>query len=318
MDDKFDIALHSNVRRIKVRVTQRFGGNHMNATFHDFVDKLVKQTDGNQVNKNDLYEEIMSHLEKSRAQFIKDGFDERQAEQKAIENYRSISGVDGQVQQVISPHENRMLLILAIASVIYSFVISSIWLYLDHDTNIVWFLISVTNSSFVYLCAVKPIYSLSRKLWLNIILIIHMFIYIFGAFLIFGLKGPISIILALLSLFIILLSIVLVSLTTVNNKQPNKHKLSKQIKLLHALNITAGIITFGATILILWLLLGFSGEMTLGRTVIFLPLFIWLISYFLQIKFITKNKKQVAYALAVIPGLLLIIIVVFLIMMIFA
>lgn len=287
----------------------------MNARFHDFANEIVKQTDEVHVDKEDLYIEVMNHLEKSKAKFVKDGFDEKQAEQKAMENFRNISEVAGQVQQPIFPFMKMMLLTLAVTSIVYSFATSSIWLYLENDTNIVWFMISVINSSFIYVCAVKPI---SRKLWLNTVLIIHIFIYFFGAVLIFGLKDPISTILGLLSLFIVLLSIVLVSLTLVYHKQSSKHKLSKQTKLLHVLNITTGIILVGATKLVLWLLLAFSGEMTLAGSVIFSPLFIWFITYILQIKYITKNNKQVAYGLAVIPVFLLIVIIAFSIRLIFA
>ena len=179
-------------------------------------------------------------------------------------------------------------------------------------------MISVTSSSFIYIYAVKPIDSLrSRLFWLRIALIINMFTYIFGAFIIFGLEKPVSTVLSLLVLFIILLNIVLISLMSVRSKRTSKHSYPKQVNLLHALNIVAGIIIGGATLLMLWLLLAFSGELTLARSVIFLPFFIWLISYILQIKFITRNKKQIAYTLAAIPVLLSIVIVIFSIRLIF-
>ncbi len=298
----------------------------MNTTFHGFVDKIVKQADGGQAEKDDLYEEIMDHLQESHGQFVKEGFNEKQAEQKAMAHFLDTSEIGRQVQQVIFPFRKGMLLILAVASAIYSFAISSIWLYLENDTNIVWFLISTTNSSFVYVYAIRPIIYLSHRPLLNIILFIHLFIYIFGSVLIFGLERPISIILALLSLFIIVLNIVLFSLTVASNKRsgkdhhPNNHeqKLAKQIKFLQTLNITAGMILACATLLSLWLLLAFSGELTLARSVIFLPFIIWFISYRLQNKLITKNRKQAAYVLAIIPTLFIIIILVFLIMLIFS
>lgn len=303
-----------------------FGESHMNTIFHSFANQIVKQVDENQTDKDDLYEEIMDHLKESHAQLVKEGFNEKQAEQKAMDNFFDTMRIGDQVQQVIFPFRKEMLLILAVVSAIYSFAISSIWLYLENDTNIVWFLISATSSSFLYIYAIKPILFKSHRPLLNIILMIHIFIYVFGSILIFGLEKPTSIILALLSLFIIVLSIVLFSLTFERNKrsakdhEANNHdqKLAKQIKFLHTLNTTAGIILGGATLLFLWFLLSFSGELTLARLVIFLPFIIWLISYMLQIKLITQDKKQVAYALAIIPVLLLIVIVTFLIMLIFA
>src|SRR5699024_11350529 len=126
------------------------------------------------------------------------------AEQKAIESYLYVRKTGGEGQQNILPREKRMLILLAIASMVYSIFISSIWLYVEKDVNIAWFLISVTSSSFIYIYAVKPIESLrSRLFWLRIALIINMFIYIFGAFIIWGLEKPDSTVLSLLVLFII-------------------------------------------------------------------------------------------------------------------
>ena len=35
--------------------SKKFGGASMNPIFHRFVDRIVKQTDGNQAEKDDLY-----------------------------------------------------------------------------------------------------------------------------------------------------------------------------------------------------------------------------------------------------------------------
>src|SRR5690625_493766 len=118
-----------------------------------------------------------------------------------MENFGGVSEISGQMQQEIFPFHKRMLFILAIASFIYSLVISSIWLYLENDVNIVWFLISVTYSSFLYVNAVRPIERLNQRGWLNTLFIIHIFIYTFGALLIFELKSPISIVLSLAASF---------------------------------------------------------------------------------------------------------------------
>lgn len=290
----------------------------MNSVFYDLAKEIVDKKDGNQVDKDEQYEEIVKYLEESTAQLVKEGMDKKKAAQKVMENLRDANEMSGPIQRVMFPFEKGLLLVLAAISAIYSLVISITWLYQNNDAHLVWFLISTTSSSFVYIFAVKPIQSINRRMLLNFILIIHMFTSLYGAFLIWGLEGPIVIMLSLLSLLMITLSIVLISLTRVGNKQLKKHKLSKQIRVLHSLNITAGIIVAGATFLFLWFLLSFSGELTLERLVIFLPFIIWLISYMLQIKLITQEKKQVAYALAIIPVLLLIVILTFLIMLIFA
>src|SRR5699024_954202 len=304
--------------KLWVYVFRSLGENHMNGKFHEFADEMVKQTELNQTDREVLYQEIMIYLEKEKMQFVAEGLTEIKAEQKAIESYLYVRKTGGEGQQNILPREKRMLIILAIASMVYSTFLSSMWLYVEKDVNIAWFLISVTSSTFIYIYAVKPIDSLrSRLFWLRIALIINMFTYIFGAFIIWGLEKPVSTVLSLLVLFIILLNIVLISLISVRSKRTSKHSCPKQVNLLHALNIVAGIIICVATLLMLWLFLVFSFDLSLFMSFIFLPFFIWLISYILQIKFITLNKKQIAYTLAAIPVLLSIVIVVFSIRLIF-
>ena len=102
--------------------------------------KFIK-VDENQSDKDDLYEEIMEHLKESHVQLVNEGFNEKQAGQEAMDRFLDIMEIGGQVQQIIFPFRKETLLILAVASAIYSFAISSIW-----------FLLSVTNSSLVYNC----------------------------------------------------------------------------------------------------------------------------------------------------------------------
>src|SRR5699024_12472004 len=135
-----------------------------------------------------------------------------------------------------------MYIILAIASMVYSTFLSSMWLYVEKDVNIAWFLISVTSSSFIYIYAVKPIESLrSRLFWLRIALIINMFTYIFGAFIICGLEKPVSTVLSLLVLFIILLNIVFFSLISVRSMLKSKYSFTNQVKLLTDIYVVDGV-----------------------------------------------------------------------------
>lgn len=280
----------------------------MNPTFHHFVDKIVKQTDGNQAGKDDLYEELMVHLEMSSEQFIQEGFTEKQAEQKAMEHFGGAEEIGSQIQRAMFPFRKEMLLTLAIASIICSFSIYLAWLLLENHAVIGWLVISIITSSSLFVTAVRPTCYLSRRIWLNTFLIIHVFLYVYGALLASGIDNPISIALTLLSWPIILLGIVLLYLITLNNYQPSKHRLHKHFRTLHILNLTAGIILVCATLFFLWGILVFSGEITLRVLIVFIPLVIWLIAYILQINLLPKNEK-IAYAIAIIPMLILIVIV---------
>lgn len=272
----------------------------MNPSFHRFVDKIVKQTAGNQTEKDDLYEELMIHLEMSREQFIKEGFNEKQAEWKAMEHFGDAGEVGGQIRQAMFPFRKEMILALASVSIVLSFGVYMAWLLLENDAVIGWLFISVIISSCLFYAAIKPSSSLNRRLWLNTVLVIHILLYIYGALLASGIDNPISIALTFVSWLIILFGIILLYLTTLNNYQPSKYTLDKQFKVLHILNLTTGIIIVCATLFYLWGILVFSNEITLRMLIVFIPLLIWLIAYILQMNFLSKNKK-IAYMIAIIP-----------------
>src|SRR5690554_224468 len=108
----------------------------MNPRFHRFIDKIIKQTDGNQAEKDDLYEELMVHLEMSSEQFLKEGFNEKQAEQKAMEHFGGAEEIGNQIQQAMFPFRKEMLLTLAVASIICSFSVYLAWLLLENHAVI--------------------------------------------------------------------------------------------------------------------------------------------------------------------------------------
>ena len=99
----------------------------MNGKFHEFADEMVKQTELNQTDREVLYQEIMIYLEKEKMQFVAEGLTEIRAEQRAIESYLYVRKTGGEGQQNILPREKRMLILLAIASMVYSTFLSSMW-----------------------------------------------------------------------------------------------------------------------------------------------------------------------------------------------
>lgn len=277
----------------------------MNPSFHHFVDKIVKQTTGNKTEKDDLYEELMVHLEMSREQFIKEDFNEKQAEQKAMEHFGDADEIGDQIRRAMFPFRKIMMLALASVSIIFSFGVYLAWLFLENEAIIGWLFISVIISSCLFYAAIKPASSLNRRFWLNTVLIIHIFLYVYGALLASGIAHPISIALILLSWLIILFGIILLYLTTLNSYQSSKYTLDKQFKMLHVLNMTTGIIVICTTLFFIWGIVAFSPEITVRMLIVFIPLIIWLIAYILQINFLAKNKR-IAYTIAIIPMIILI------------
>lgn len=280
----------------------------MNSSFHHFVDKIVQQTTGNKTEKDDLYDELMVHLEMSREQFRKEGFNEKQAERKAMEHFGDADEIGDQIRRAMFPFRKIMMLALASVSIIFSFGVYLAWLFLENESVIGWLFISVIISSCLFYAAIKPASSLNRRFRLNTVLIIHIFLYVYGALLASGIAHPTSIPLIILSWLIILFDIILLFQTTLNNYQSTKYKLDKQFKMLHIFNMSAGIIVICTTLFFLWGIVAFSSEITLRMLMLFIPFIIWLIAYILQMNFLSRNKR-IAYMIAIVPMIILIVIV---------
>lgn len=280
--------------------SQKFGGFNMNPRFHRFVNRIVKQTDGNQMEKNDLYEELMVHLEMSIEQFIQEGFTEKQAEQKAMEHFGDAEEIGSQIQQAMFPFRKTMMLTLAITSIIFSVAIYLAQLFIESNNQIVWLMISIAISSLILIYASQLIPFLNRRPWLRLIIIIHAFVYAYGWIIAADINHSIDIALVLLLWFIISIDIGLLYLITIKSR---KLTINKQAVILHILNIMAGFILVITTLNMLWGLL-FASEWTSSMLKVFIPLLIWLLAYLLQVRLISRHKK-IAYAIAIIPILIL-------------
>ncbi|MBS4209924.1 permease prefix domain 1-containing protein [Bacillus sp. FJAT-50079] len=281
----------------------------MNATFRRFVEKIVQQTDASPDEKEDLYEELLIHLELSYEQQLKEGYSEQEAESRALKFFGDEENIGSQIQQAMFPYRKEMILILAFASILFSVSVYVSQLVVDGNAVIAWLLISMSVSTSLLFFSLRPIPFLNRRLWLNSLLLIHLFTYLFGVGFASSVDALISAPLTILAWGILLLTLVLIYRTTILDYQSYKQKYKKQIQIFHALNITWGIIIICATLFFIWALLAFSGGMTSSNFLIFVPLFIWMVAYIAQILFLSKEMKKSAYVVAIIPFILVVTIV---------
>ncbi|WP_077624638.1 permease prefix domain 1-containing protein [Sediminibacillus massiliensis] len=272
----------------------------MTTSFDRFVKKIVLQTEGNQEEKEDLYEELLIHLELTKEQLIQEGMEETKAQQCAMEQFGEEETVGAQIQQAMFPYRKEMLLSLSIASIIYSFIIYSAQLFLEADAYIVWLLLSVAQSSVLLFFCLKPIAFLNRRRWMNSLLIIHITLYLFGFLLATGISNPINVFLTCYAAIILILSIALVYRTTIFDYNSIQQPLSKTAKRLHALNITAGFIVVGVSLFFVWGILAFFSEFHPAMLILTVPFGLWVVLYISQMKLLSK-KRAFAYFLALIP-----------------
>lgn len=271
----------------------------MKSQLERFVMKIVQHTECSKEEKEDLFEELMVHLQLSKEHFQEQGFSESEAEQKAMEQFGEEGEIGSQIQQSLFPYRKEMMLTLAISSILFTIGVYLGQLLINGDAHIGWLLLSMGASSMILFLAVNQVFHLNRKLWMNSLLILHILVYAAGYLLASNLDHSISLGLSIWDWLNILLAIVLVYRTTLYDFSASSGKMDKTLKKLHAINITAGVLITAACLFFAW-----GGLIMIGLHPVILislsPILFWVILYVIQIKVAGKNKK-LAYGLSAIP-----------------
>lgn len=277
----------------------------MNGVFERFVSQVVRQTDVNPEEYEDLSEELLSHLQCSFEDLRIQGFSKEEAEKMAMMNFGDKKEVGKQLQQAMYPYRREMMLVLAGASLLYAYSVYLLQLFTRSDAHIIWLVLAVLVSSTILTVTLRPVESLNRRLWMNVLLIGHIAVFTAGSMLAGGLEMRYSVILTIFSYLIILLAIILVYRTTIYDFPSSRQPSQKHAKWIHFINITIGILLTAVTLFVIWGLLAFGGAEGLVFYPLLAPLAVWAVLYAVQLYLLARQKKRSAFAIAILEVVLI-------------
>lgn len=285
-----------------------FGGIKLNIAYRNYINQIIREIDGSDIEKADIAEEIEIHLQLSSEYYMKAGYEKKEAEKLAMNEFGKTNEIGKQMQEAIFPYRKIMFIMLIIASFLYTYSVYTAQLFLEGDAFISWLIIAVFSTSLLLLFVLRVFPKLDRKITLNSVLILHVFTFGYGTFLASSLESKINIFFEIFSWAILLGTIVLIYRTSIIDFEKGDYQLSKHKKVIHFLNITYGIVVIYYTLFFTIAIIAFSelSEIIHPRLAIFfIPLSIWLIAYYIQIKLL-KNYAKFAYLVAIIPAIMLI------------
>lgn len=263
----------------------------MSHDLENYIRRIVDQTDGSRIEKEELYEEMLLHVYLIREEELERGKSMKEANQIAMKTFGNEAQIGDQLQQAMFPFRKELLLFLAILGFIFTFS-HYVYVLVEEKTALFHVLAGVLGHSAILFFALNRFYPIHRKIWLSLALLLNLLLLVFNmSFAPFGFamySVGYNIYWIVGFLFMVLLNLYLLYRTVLSYHPNSENKTYKRV--IHAVNMTLGLavslpgiamflftIAFGAPVLIL---LNF-----------FIPLIIWGILYTVQIYFARRYPK---------------------------
>lgn len=275
----------------------------MKAKLTDFVNQIVSQTDCTKMERADLYEELLIHLELARDEWMMKGKTIAEAEDLAIKSFGDCGLIGSQIQQAMFPYRKELLLTLSTASILFAISYYLGQLFASFEALIWWLVPVMTTSTILLLLSLNGAIFVNRKKYLNTFLIIHLLLLVLSIDS-SGVMGAARLFLTYFNWGIILLNMFIIYQSAISLPEYKGNTL-KMAKILHLFNITVGLFFIGISLFFAWGSLWIS--MISWLTIVSLiPILIWMGLYSAQMIQFRKNKRRTAYWLTAVQLLLFI------------
>lgn len=111
----------------------------MKSKLEQYVENIVCYTEGSKQEKEDLFEELLIHLELSRDNIMKEeGIGQEEAEEWAMKLFGKEGEIGSGIQQALFPYRKELMLTLAISSILATITIYLMNLFIEGDAVIGW------------------------------------------------------------------------------------------------------------------------------------------------------------------------------------
>ncbi|MGY4691643.1 permease prefix domain 1-containing protein [Salibacterium sp. K-3] len=258
----------------------------MTRKLEDYVKRIAAQTDCSRAERDDLYEELLSHVLMRRDEEMAAGKTEEEAEEEAMTMFGQEARIGDGLQQAMFPFRRELLLALAVLCFMFTFgkYISS----LVQTREALWFvLLGTVGHSAVLFFALNRTFAVKRKLWLALALVLNLLFLVpqwsglgfFGS----GSLGPVLPLILLLNLY-------LLYCTVLTYERKKEHKKSRRI--IHIVNITLGLGCGLSVSYISLIAMGFGVSAAILLHVL-IPMLLWAVLYAAQVLLLPRYPKLI-------------------------
>ncbi|WP_306975973.1 permease prefix domain 1-containing protein [Alkalibacillus salilacus] len=250
--------------------------------------RIVAQTDCKRSERDDLYEEMLTHVLMRRDEEMEAGKTEKEAEEEAMKMFGKEAHIGDGLQQAMFPYRRELLLLLALVSFLFTSG-KYITVLVQEQTALWYLLVGMVVHSVVLFFALNRTFAVNRKLWIALGLVFNLiFLLTQGQFwTYYDFLGPVLPLMLLLNLY-------LLYRTVLTYERQKDHKMSR--RMIHIVNITLSLVGGLAALNIHLMAMGFGAPATILLNV-FIPMALWAVLYTVQIRLLSRFPKLVVGSL---------------------
>ena len=233
----------------------------------------------------DLMEEMKTHLEESKLEYMKNGHSEYEAEALAIKDFGQEDQIGSDLQRTMFPYRKELLLFIGLGTILFSLASYFHNVMTFSDNTFIVLTVSVLIASTLVIATIHPRYFSNRKILMNIMLASLNPFFLINFLIIDTSENWYIPILHTLGILLVICSLVMIFLTAL--KTPTDKKLNRKVatkrKIIHIINLSIGIIIIGFSLFFTYGMLIMVGPtpMLLVPAIVIL---LWALFYYLQIK----------------------------------
>ncbi|KAA0549814.1 hypothetical protein FZW96_00220 [Bacillus sp. BGMRC 2118] len=255
-----------------------------------YVKSILANVECDDHEREDIIEEITTHLIDAKREYQKKGYSEQEAENMAVNDFGKEEQIGNDLQHSMFPFRKELLLLIGFGSILFSFASYYHNVIMFSDNTYIILTLSVLIASSIVFAAVNPHYFRNRKVLVNILLAVLNPFYFINLLIIDTSEHWYVPILDIFGVVLVICTLVMIILTAI--KTPTHKKLTKKMakrrKIIHVVNLIIGIIVVGFSMLVTFGVLVFAGvtkELLFPAGIVF----VWALLYWIQIKVVDRK-----------------------------
>ncbi|GGP10206.1 permease prefix domain 1-containing protein [Oceanobacillus neutriphilus] len=254
------------------------------------VEEILKQMQSTECEREEIREELLSHLNEAKSDYISEGLSEKQAEKKVIAAFGESNRIGQGLQESMYPYQRGLLYFIGISTILFGFIFYLHLSFVIHEPSPVWLVVQLLSGSIVTLAAIN-ISTFGRYFYLlNALLMVNIIWNGINIVSMQGLSQWQALFFSIYLLIVVGMGFVFVFRNSYysTSQVDGKHQKQWLVKFSYIMNLLYGVIIIVLSLFFLWSILFFAG-INKQAFITLLPILIWLAFYKFQMNFIAKK-----------------------------